>query len=130
MTAARSYKPLSASVIAAILVGVGFAAGADRRQVEVDELRAALSAAVGKSRELTGENIRLKQVNRNLSESLMAANAESEEFRKSYGEIRLQMEALGIEAVTAGKKGIEAKLLKAVNDIRLLDKQSSSFLMH
>ena len=123
MTAARSYKPLSASVIAAILVGVGFAAGADRRQVEVDELRAALSAAVGKSRELTGENIRLKQVNRNLSESLMAANAESEEFRKSYGEIRLQMEALGIEAVTAGKKGIEAKLLKAVNDIRLLDKQ-------
>ena len=123
MTAARSYKPLSASVIAAILVGVGFAAGADRRQVEVDELRAALSAAVGKSRELAGENVRLKQVNRNLSESLMAANAESEEFRKSYGEIRLQMEALGIEAVTAGKKGIEAKLLKAVNDIRLLDEQ-------
>jgi len=123
MTAARSYKPLSTTVIAAILAGVGFAAGADQRQVEVDELRAALSAAVGKSRELAGENVRLKQVNRNLSESLMAANAESEEFRKSYGEIRLQMEALGIEAVTAGKNGIEAKLLKAVNDIRLLDEQ-------
>ena len=123
MTAARSYKPLSTTVIVAILAGVGFAAGADQRQVEVDELRAALSAAVGKSRELAGENVRLKQVNRNLSESLMAANAESEEFRKSYGEIRLQMEALGIEAVTAGKKGIEAKLLKAVNDIRLLDEQ-------
>jgi len=123
MTAARSYTSLSTAVISAVLAGIGFAAGADQRQVEVDELRAALSAAVGKSRELAGENVRLKQVNRNLSESLMAANAESEEFRKSYGEIRLQMEALGIEAVTAGKKGIEGKLLKAVNDIRLLDEQ-------
>ena len=123
MTAARSSKHLGAAVIAAILAGIGFAAGADQRQVEVDELRAALSAAVGKSRELAEENVRLKQINRNLSESLMAANAESEEFRKSYGEIRLQMEALGIEAVTAGKKGIEGKLLKAVNDIRLLDEQ-------
>ena len=96
MTSARSYSSLSIAFITTVLVGIGLAAGADQRQVEVEELRAALSAAVGKSRELAEENVRLKQINRNLSESLMAANAESEEFRKSYGEIRLQMEALGI----------------------------------
>ena len=123
MMASYSHKSTGLAVIIAILAGIGYAGAAEQRQVEVDELRAALAAAVAKNRDLAGENARLRQVKGNLSESLMAANAESEEFRKSYGEIRLQMEALGIEAVTAGQKGVEGKLLKAVNDIRLLDEQ-------
>jgi len=118
-----SYKTSALAVVVAILAGIGSALAADQRQVETDELRAALAAAIAQNRELAAENGKFQQINKNLSESLMAANAESEEFRKSYGEIRLQMEALGIEAVTAGKKGVEGKLLKAVNDIRLLDEQ-------
>jgi hypothetical protein len=118
-----SHKSKAVAVAAAILAGIGNAVAVDQGQVEIEELRAALTAAIDQNRELAGENTRFQQVNRNLSESLMTANAESEEFRKSYGEIRLQMEALGLDAVTAGKKGVEVKLLKAVNDLRLLDEQ-------
>ena len=127
MTVSYSYKAsgiaIVVAIVVAILAGIGSSLAADQRQVEMDELRAALAAAIKQNRELVAENAEFQQVNKNLSESLMAANAESEEFRKSYGEIRLQMEALGIEAVIAGKKGVEGKLLKAVNDIRLLDEQ-------
>lgn len=123
MNLSYSHKSKGVAIAVAILAGIGHSSAVDQRQVEIDELRAALAAAIAQSREVAGENAKLQQVNRNLSESLMAANAESEEFRRSYGEIRLQMEALGIEAVTAGKKGVEGKLLKAVNDIRLLDER-------
>ncbi len=123
MSVLYSYKASGLAVAVALMAGVGSALAAEQRQVETEELRAALAAAVAQNRELVAGNAKLQQINKNLSESLVAANAESEEFRRSYGEIRLQMEALGIEAVTDGRKGVEGKLLKAVNDIRLLDEQ-------
>ena len=66
---------------------------------------------------------KLKQININLRDSLMASNAESEEFRGSYAKMRLQLEALGIEAITDGDKGVQGRLLKAMNDIRLLEEE-------
>ena len=53
----------------------------------------------------------------------MTSNAEAVEFRKSYNDIRLQLEAFGIESVTDGQSGIEARLLKAMNDIRILEEE-------
>jgi len=118
-----TYKSSGLLLAVVAVMGIGLASLPGQGQVESEELRAALTAAIAQNRSLQAENSSLKQVNKNLSGSLMAANAESEEFRKSYGEIRLQMEALGIEAITGGEKGVEGKLLKAVNDIRLLDEE-------
>jgi hypothetical protein len=53
----------------------------------------------------------------------MAANAEAVDFRKSYSQMRLQLEAYGIESVTDGQTGIEARLIKAMNDIRILEEE-------
>ena len=53
----------------------------------------------------------------------MTSNAEAVEFRKSYNDARLQLEAFGIESVTDGQSGIEARLLKAMNDIRILEEE-------
>jgi len=53
----------------------------------------------------------------------MTSNAEAVEFRKSYNDVRLQLEAFGIESVTDGQSGIEARLLKAMNDIRILEEE-------
>ncbi|MDB4722073.1 hypothetical protein OAF65_10170 [Verrucomicrobiales bacterium] len=95
--------------------------GMGEERIEELELRAALDASLKQNKELKSENAKLIQVNVNLRDSLMASNAESEEFRKSYANMRLQLEALGIEAVTEGDKGVEGRLLKAMNDIRLLE---------
>ena len=53
----------------------------------------------------------------------MTSNAEAVEFRKSYNDVRLQLEAFGIESVTDGQSGVEARLLKAMNDIRILEEE-------
>ena len=53
----------------------------------------------------------------------MTSNAEAVEFRNSYNDVRLQLEAFGIEPVTDGQSGIEARLLKAMNDIRILEEE-------
>ena len=53
----------------------------------------------------------------------MASNAEAVDFRKSNNHVRLQLEAFGIESVTDGQSGVEARLLKAMNDIRILEEE-------
>ena len=114
-------------ILLALVTMTGFcgalASAQQEKDIEIRELRAALSAAVSKNRALESQVTGLTTVNRNLGESLRVANAEAEEFRRSYAEMRLQMEALGIEAVTDGPKGIEGKLARAANDIRLLEEQ-------
>ncbi len=106
-----------------LATGFGAPVAYAQRDIELVEARAALSAAVALSRQAQGEVERLTQVNKNLAGSLMAANVESEEFRRSYSQMRKQMEALGIEAVVGGEDGIENRLVKAVSDLRLLEEE-------
>jgi hypothetical protein len=98
--------------------------GYGEENIETIELRAALDASIKQTKELKYENDKLMQMNINLRNSLMASNAESEEFRSSYSKMRLQLEALGIETITDGDKGVESRLLKAMNDIRLLEEDN------
>jgi hypothetical protein len=114
------------SIALALVVGFGSPLAYAQRDIETIEARAALSAALGQNRSLQAQVAKLTQVNKNLAASLMAANTESEEFRRSYSEMRKQMEALGIDAITGGDKGIEARLVKAVNDIRLLEEEKTA----
>lgn len=112
---------MSRVVVFVLANALCFCVGMGEESIEAAELRTALDASLKQSRELKSENAKLLQVNVNLRDSLMASNAESEEFRESYTKMRLQLEALGIEAVTEGDKGVEGRLLKAMNDIRLLE---------
>jgi cell shape-determining protein MreC len=56
---------------------------------------------------------------RALTESLAVANAESEVFKRQYGELKLRMEALGLASVGDNKEALEQRLLKAVRDLDL-----------
>lgn len=100
-------------------------AGAQNERIELAEARAALAAALEQNRKLSTEVERLTTVNRNLGESLRVANSESEDFRRAYADMRLQMEALGLETVTEGVRGVEERLVKAMNDLRLLEGQKA-----
>jgi hypothetical protein len=78
-------------------------------------------------RAVTEENISLrKQVDmsrqtiQSLTESLSAANTEAGNFKRELNELKLRMEALGIEAVAPDKGKLEQRLLKAVRDLQLL----------
>lgn len=121
---ARTQTLFALAASATLLAGVAVS-GAQSERVELVEARAALAAAMEQNRALRAEGNRLKEVNKNLGESLRVANAEADDFRKAYADMRLQMESLGLETVTGGVKGVEERLVKATADIRLLEGQKS-----
>ena len=119
-----NHKKMSRVAVFVLANAMCVCVGYGEENIETVELRAALDASLKQVKELKSENDKLIQVNINLRNSLMASNAESEEFRSSYSKMRLQLEALGIEAITDGDKGVESRLLKAMNDIRLLEEDN------
>jgi len=119
-----NHKKMSRVAVFVLANAMCVCVGYGEENIETVELRAALDASLKQVKELKSENDKLIQVNINLRNSLMTSNAESEEFRSSYSKMRLQLEALGIEAITDGDKGVESRLLKAMNDIRLLEEDN------
>ena len=93
------------------------------KDIELIEAKTALGAAIERNKELIKELAKFEKINSNLKTSLMTSNAEAVEFRESYNDVRLQLEAFGIESVTDGQSGVEARLLKAMNDIRILEEE-------
>lgn len=65
----------------------------------------------------------LKAKTETLGESLAAASAEAAQYKEDYGRMRLQMEALGIAALSGNERSLQLRLLNAVNDYRLAEKE-------
>jgi hypothetical protein len=64
---------------------------------------------------------------RTLTESLVVSNAEAELFRRKYSELQLRMETLGLEAVSKDRGKLEQRLLKAVSDLQLMNKEKGAY---
>ena len=79
-------------MVAANFICLPFALCADK-EVEILELKTALEAALKKNEILNKDLAEFEATNSNLKNSLMASNAEAVEFRKSYNDVRLQLEA-------------------------------------
>ncbi len=90
---------------------------------ELKETKDRLRAFEAENEALRRRNNLSKQSLRTLNESLAVANAESELFRRQYGELKLRMEALGLESVGDNKEALEQRLLKAVRDLGLVREQ-------
>lgn len=92
-----------------------------------ENLKQRLKETEARLRAYETENDALRQRNelrqttiRTLNESLAVANAECEVFRRQYGDLKTRMEALGLASVGDNKEALQQRLLKAVNDLRLL----------
>ncbi|MBA3387560.1 MAG: hypothetical protein H0T95_13270 [Chthoniobacterales bacterium] len=62
-----------------------------------------------------------------LTESLAESNAEAELFRRKYSDLRLRMEALGLESASKDKTKLEQRLLTAVSDLQLMQKEREKY---
>jgi hypothetical protein len=87
---------------------------------ELKETKDRLHAFEAENEVLRRRNELSKQSLRTLNESLAIANAESELFRRQFGDQKLKMEALGLESVGDNKEALEQRLLKAVRDLGLV----------
>lgn len=74
-------------------------------------------------RQLAGERESVKT----LTDSLAESNAEAELFRRKYSDLQLRMEALGLEAANKDRAKLEQRLLSAVSDLQLGQKERAQY---
>jgi hypothetical protein len=62
-----------------------------------------------------------------LTSSLAESNAEAELFRRKYSDLQLQMEALGLASANRDRAKLEQRLLAAVSDLQLAQKERDEY---
>jgi len=74
-------------------------------------------------RQLSVEQESLKALTSSLAES----NAEAELFRRKYSDLELRMEALGLASASKDRAKLEQRLLAAVSDLQLAQKERDEY---
>ena len=64
---------------------------------------------------------------RTLTSSLAESNAEAELFRRKFSDLQLRMEALGLASANKDRAKIEQRLLTAVSDLQLAQKEREEY---
>src|SRR5437870_5473061 len=62
-----------------------------------------------------------------LTSSLAESNAEAELFRRKYSDLELRMEALGLASASKDRSKLEQRLLAAVSDLQLAQKERDEY---
>jgi hypothetical protein len=68
-----------------------------------------------------------QETEKTLTDSLVVSNAEAELFRRKYSDLQLRMDTLGVESVSKDRAKLEQRLLKAVSDLQLLQKEKEAY---
>jgi len=64
-----------------------------------------------------------QESHKTLTASLAESNAEAEVFRRKYSDLELRMEALGLASASKDRAKLEQRLLAAVSDLRLAQRE-------
>jgi hypothetical protein len=62
-----------------------------------------------------------------LTTSLAESNAEAELFRRKFSDLQLRMEALGLDSASKDRTKLEQRLLTAVSDLQLAQKERDEY---
>lgn len=89
-------------------------------QIEFSEAKLTLASAAQENLELREQLKTAQGAVSSLTESLAVANSEAEVFRRESRELKLRLEALGLDGASADRSKLEQRLLKAVRDYQLL----------
>ena len=132
----RGFGPSTMAVgawsLAIFLASVCYGGEADNSSLSESKNEIASEGAAAK--ELLKENEQLqKQVSttqesvKALTSSLAESNAEAEELRRKYSDLELRMEALGLASASKDRAKLEQRLLSAVSDLQLAQKERDGY---
>jgi hypothetical protein len=114
-------------------LAIGFCAQAQRdsslseSKVENAERTVTAGALLAQNEELR-EQLSIQQESlKTLTTSLAESNAEAELFRRKYSDLELRMEALGLQSADKDRAKLEQRLLAAVSDLQLAEKERDEF---
>jgi hypothetical protein len=91
--------------------------------IEATEAKVALESSRRENAALRQQAALAQQQVAALTESLAIANSESEVFKRETGDLKLRLEALGLDAAAPDKALLEQRLLKAVSDLKIVQDQ-------
>jgi hypothetical protein len=91
--------------------------------IEETEAKVALESAKHENASLHQQVTLAQQQVAALTESLALANSEGEVFKRETADLKLRLEALGLDAASPDKALLEQRLLKAVSDLKIVQDQ-------
>jgi hypothetical protein len=91
--------------------------------IEYTEAKVALDGSQRENAALRQQVALVRQQVAALTDSLALANSESEVFKREASDLKLRLEALGLDAASPDKALLEQRLLKAVSDLKILQDQ-------
>ena len=96
-------------------------------KIENAEHEVTASALLAQNGELRRQLSIARESVRTLTSSLAESNAEAELFRRKYSDLELRMEALGLASASKDRAKLEQRLLAAVSDLRLTQKERDEY---
>jgi hypothetical protein len=96
-------------------------------KVENAERNVTAAALLAQSEDLRRQLSIQQESLKTLTTSLAESNAEAEVFRRKYSDLELRMEALGLQSASKDRAKLEQRLLSAVSDLQLAQKERDEF---
>src|ERR1700736_2141104 len=96
-------------------------------KIENAEHEVTASALLAQNGELRRQLSIARESVRTLTSSLAESNAEAEVFRRKFSDLELRMGALGLASASKDRAKLEQRLLAAVSDLRLTQKERDKF---
>jgi hypothetical protein len=96
-------------------------------KIENGDTKVTAAAMLAQDEELRRQLSLARESVKTLTDSLAASNVEVEVLRRKYSDLQLRMEALGLESANKDRAKLEQRLLAAVSDLRLLQKEREQY---
>jgi hypothetical protein len=96
-------------------------------KVENAEPTVTAAALLAQNEELRRQLSIQQESLKTLTTSLAESNAEAELFRRKYSDLELRMEALGLQSASKDRAKLEQRLLAAVSDLQLAQKERDEY---
>jgi hypothetical protein len=96
-------------------------------KIENVDTKVTATAILSQNEELRKQLSLARESVKTLTDSLAASNVEVEVFRRKYSDLQLRMEALGLESANKNRAKLEQRLLSAVSDLRLMQKEREKY---
>ena len=118
---------LGCVTLAGRLAAEGNSSLSESKKSETAEAKVTANALLSQNEELRRQLSLQQESVRTLTDSLAQSNAEAEEFRRKFSDLQLRMEALGLASADEDRAKLEQRLLNAVSDLKLFEKEREQY---
>ncbi|HEY5892866.1 MAG TPA: hypothetical protein VIT91_06505 [Chthoniobacterales bacterium] len=99
----------------------------NNKQIEAGEAKLAIQSAVAENETLRQQNVLLAEQIKSITETLAQARVEADAAEAENKALKLRIEAIGLGAVGNDPRKLEQRLVKALGDLQLAQKQSAKY---